>query len=213
MKIRIATVAATCAVAASLLLPESVAADCRMHFFNQYRGAGNTVGAFKVAGGLNFGLGDNDQTVVAADGSYTLSEEFALRFGGGWCSSGGSGTFVLGAQGLYDLWYSEDGRTKLQGAAGFNTSSFSGARTTVVPFQLNVRHVLTPTLDAWGGGELTYNRFGSSGFSASQSNFGLNAGITADLNEQITFRTGLSAHFWSGATQYGLSTSFSYKPE
>lgn len=205
-----ASKSALLAAALMLALPLSALADCRLAQFNTYRGYG-APGAFKVALGANFGLGDNDQTVIGADGSLSVSEAFALRVGLGRCSSGGSSALVIGGQGLSDFWASEDGKTKLQGAVGLNRVNFNGATTMVMPLQVNVRYVLAPTVDVWGGPEFSYNRFSASNFSTSDSVFGLNAGLTADFNDQVSFRTGLSAQFWSGSTQYGVSTSISLK--
>lgn len=211
MKTRIPSVAASLVTAMALLLPQAVAADCRLSMHNMYRGYG-TVGSFKVAVGANFGLGDsNDQTVLGADGSYAFSEKLAFRIGLGRCSTGTLGELTYGAQLLSDMWASEDGKTKLQGAFGMNQVDLNGSKRTVLPIQLNVRYSVAPTVDVWGGPELAYNRFSVSGFSSSQSNFGINAGVTADLNETISFRTGLSSQFWEGNTVYGLSTGLSLK--
>ena len=69
MKTRIVSVVTSLVAAMALLLPQNVAADCRMVMHAMYRGYG-APGSFKVAAGANFGLGDSsDQTVLSADGS------------------------------------------------------------------------------------------------------------------------------------------------
>ena len=197
--------------AVALLVPQGAAADCRLPMLNMYRGYG-AAGSFKITAGANFGLSDsNDQTIIGADGSYSLSDQLGVRFGLGRCSSGSLAELTFGAQLLSDVWASEDGTTKLQGAFGFNRVDFNGAATTVLPLQLNVRYAVAPTVDLWGGPELAMNRFSAASFSSSETNLGLNAGVTADLNETVTFRTGLSAQFWEGSTAYGLGTALSLK--
>jgi len=211
MKTRIVSVVTSLVAAMALLLPQSVAADCRAVMHTMYRGYG-APGSFKVAAGANFGLGDsNDQTVVSADGSYAFAEKFALRVGLGRCSTGTLGELTYGVQGLSDLWASQDGKTKLQGTFGFNYVDLNGSTTTVLPLRMNVRHAIAPTVDVWGGGEYAVNRFSTGDFSSSQGNFGLQAGVTADVNDTVSFRTGISSQFWEGNTVYGLSTSLSYK--
>lgn len=211
MRTRIVSVVTSLVAAMALLLPQGVAADCRLSMHNMYRGYG-AAGSIKIAAGANFGLGDsNDQTVLGADGSYSFSEKFAVRLGLGRCSTGTLGKLTYGAQFLSDVWASEDGKTKLQGAFGVNQVDLNGSKTTVLPLQLNVRFAVAPTVDVWGGPELAVNRFSTTGFSNSQSTFGLNAGVTADLSDEMSFRTGLSSQFWEGNTVYGLSTSISYK--
>lgn len=211
MKNRIVPVVTSLVAVLALLLPSNVAADCRLPMLNMYRGYGSA-GSFKIAGGANFGLGDsNDQTVLGADGSYSFSERFAVRLGLGRCSSGSLAELTYGAQILSDFWASEDGTTKLQAGVGFNQVDFNGSKTTVLPFQVNVRYSVAPTVDLWGGPEIGVNRSSFSGFSRSETNFGLNAGITADFNDTVSLRTGLSAQFWEGSTAYGLSTAVSYK--
>lgn len=211
MKSRIVSVATTLIAAVALLVPQGVAADCLNPIFEMYRGYGSP-GAFKLGAGANFGLGDsNDQTVLSADASYSFSEMLAVRLTVGNCSSGMVNELTYGFQVLSDVWASEDAKTKLQGSFGFNRVDFGGSNTTVLPLQLNVRYAVAPTVDVWGGPELAFNRFAVTGFSNTDSTFGLNAGVTADLTESVSFRTGLSSQFWEGNTVYGLSTAISYK--
>lgn len=211
MKARIVHSIAAAAVAAAILVPQDVAADCRLAMHHQYRGYG-AVGSFKIAGGVNFGLGDNsDQTVYGADASYAFAEKLAVRFGVGMCSTGMLNEITYGAQLLSDLYAAEDGKAKLQGVVGFNRVDLNGFSRSAIPFQLNGRYAIAPTVDIWGGPEVTYNRASATGGSFSDTTFGVNAGVTTDFSPEVSFRTGISAQFWEGATVYGLTTAVSYK--
>lgn len=210
MKIRTVYAAASVAVAAALVAPQDAAADCRLPMHHQYRGYG-AVGSFKIAGGVNFGLGDNEQTVYGADGSYAFADKAALRLGLGYCDSGALSSITFGGQLLSDLYVGADNVAKIQGAVGVNYVDLDGITRTSFPIQLNGRYAVAPTVDIWGGPEVTYNRASAGGGSFSDTVFGVNAGVTADFNDDVAFRTGISAQFWEGQTQYGLSTSLTYK--
>lgn len=193
--------------AIALVMPADVSATC---LTGKYRLPVNVIpeSAKGVGGSAAFGGG---LTTIGGHGQLQLNPTLAVLGLLSFCSTSGSSTIAIGGILGAQVFEAEDGLTTVQAMGGLNTASFSGTRTTSLPFSVYVLRSLNEMATLFAGPSFTWQRVSNSGFSGSNDNLGFQAGITYQATPEVSLSAGFDYQDFAGGSNSSLNLSADYQ--